>query len=192
MLLASLFYLLQPAYAETKYILNIHYEYEPNLNIKFEGYSENTDELVAASESKKDADLKYVDYVNRNNITVIDSSAEAPIVTFGNNGKNTEIYQTYNINQYDVKELICIVTPDHPSNFIRKPENTPVTFCKSDSRIFSIRGWHVFNQYGYGRTISIKKFNGNGSNGLYVIADLYDYKLIKPKKVIAQVYGVIQ
>jgi len=185
-------YICSAAYAETKYILNIHYEYEPNLNIKFEGYSENTDELVAAFKSKEDADLKYVDYVNRNNITVIDSSAEAPIVTFGNNGKNTEIYQTYNINQYDVKELICIVTPDHPSNFIRKPENTPVTFCKSDSRIFSIRGWHVFNQYGYGRTISIKKFNGNGSNGLYVIADLYDYKLIKPKKVIAQVYGVIQ
>lgn len=196
MLLASLFYLLQPAYAETKYIITIYYEYEPDLSINFEGYSKDTDELIAASESKKDADLKFKDYIDRNNITIIDSSAEKPIVSFSvyEYEKITTIYQVYHIYHYDIAEIICTITPNHPPNFVRKPKNLPVTFCKSesDSRILSIRGGHVFNKYRYGITVSVKKFEGKYSNGRYIITDLYDHRLVNQKKVEAEVYGVIK
>ena len=103
MLLASLFYLLQPAYAGTKYILDIHYQEYPEVQAKFEGYSENTNDVDAATESKKDAELRFEEYRIRNNITSIEYYEEKAIATISNNGKNTEIYKVYNIHSWVIQ-----------------------------------------------------------------------------------------
>jgi hypothetical protein len=103
MLLASLLYLLQPAYAETKYILDIHYQNNPDMQAKFEGYSENTVDKLAVSESKEEADLKFKEYRIRNMITSIEYYEEKVIVTISNNGKNTEIYKVYNIHSWVIQ-----------------------------------------------------------------------------------------
>jgi hypothetical protein len=152
MLLASLFYLLQPAYAETKYILNIHYESGPIPNIKFEGYSEDADELTAASKSKENAYVKFKDYIDRNNITIIDSSAKKPIVSvgvgvysFGVYEKITTIDQAYLIHSYDVGEIVCTTI------------NGGSGYCKSKSQVLTIVGLNPYASPG--GIIRIKKFD---------------------------------
>lgn len=133
MLLASLFYLLQPAYAGAWYILDIHYQNDPAKNIKFEGYSEDADVAVAASESKKDAQSKYKDYVKRNNIAIIESSAEKPILS--DDGKNTEIYQTCYIYSYIIKPTQADVEAERLSKIRSDIEEASARLSRINSNI---------------------------------------------------------
>jgi len=147
MLLVSLFYLLQPAYAETKYILNIHYESGPIGSIQFEGYSEDADELIAASKSKENAYVKFKDYIDRNDITIIDSSAEKPIVSVSEYKKITTINQVYHVYSYDVGEIVCTTIVG---------ATNPYTYCKTKSQVLEILGIHTLVDEL--RIIHIKKF----------------------------------
>jgi len=152
MLLVSLFYLLQPAYAGTKYILNIHYESGPIWSIQFEGYSEDADELIAASKSKENAYVKFKDYIDRNDITIIDSSAEKPIVRFSGYERNTTINQVYHIHSYDVGEIVCTTIGGEWA----LAAASPYTYCKTKSQVLEIKGIHSYSDEP--RIIHIKKF----------------------------------
>lgn len=103
MLLASLFYLLQPAYAGTNYILNVHYQHNPDVQAKFEGYSENTDELVAAFESKEEANLKFANYLVFNGIKITHAKEEKLIVTIGGDGKNTIMHRNLYVDSWVIQ-----------------------------------------------------------------------------------------
>jgi hypothetical protein len=100
MLSATLLYLLQPAYAGTSYIIDLHYEYEPSQNTKFEGYSEDTNEAVAAYKSKEDAELKFANYLNFNKITINKAYGDKLIKTLGGDGENNEMYMIIRIYSY--------------------------------------------------------------------------------------------
>ena len=93
MLLASLFHLLQPAYAGTNYIIDLHYQNYPEIQAKFEGYFEDADESVAGFKSKEEAELKFANYLVLNRITITKAFGEKPIATIGGDGKNTVIHQ---------------------------------------------------------------------------------------------------
>ena len=65
--------------------------------------------------------------IDRNNITVIESSAEKPRVSVrGSKNEYTEILQVYRIHSYDVGEIVCttIVGAD-----------SPYTYCKTKSQV---------------------------------------------------------
>lgn len=103
MLLASLFYLLHPAYAGTNCILNVHYQNYPDVQAKFEGYSENTDEFVAAFESKEEANLKFASYLVFNGIKINHAKEEKLIVTIGGDGKNTVMHRNLYVDSWVIQ-----------------------------------------------------------------------------------------